>query len=165
MATAPKSTHIGGGDGPKDAAGLTKDLIVTAILCLAIFGPIVGLKTVTVSGALALDHRWTLVALLTAVTVGGRFLIHMYNMSKTESVAPAKAAKPSKADSPLAKFVSPILLLVAIMLPFLASFTGDRERQIMDMAILIITYIMLGWGLNIVVGLAGLLGKPEVEKV
>jgi branched-chain amino acid transport system permease protein len=157
MATAPKSTHVGGSDGPKDAAGLAKDLIVTAILCLAIFGPIVGLKTVTATGTLALDHRWMLVALLTAVTVGGRFLIHMYNMSKTEGAAPAKAAKPVKADSSFAKFVSPLLLLVAIMLPFLASFAGDRERQIMDLAILIITYIMLGWGLNIVVGLAGLL--------
>ena len=157
MATTPKLTHVGGGDGPKDAAGLAKDLIVTALLCLAIFGPIVGLKTVTATGTLALDHRWMLVALLTAATVGGRFLIHMYNMSRTETAAPAKAAKPSRAGSPFAKFVSPILLLVAIMLPFLASFTGDRERQIMDMAILIITYIMLGWGLNIVVGLAGLL--------
>ena len=31
------------------------------------------------------------------------------------------------------------------------------SRYVMDVAILVITYIMLGWGLNIVVGLAGLL--------
>src|SRR4029077_10557250 len=32
---------------------------------------------------------------------------------------------------------------------------GDQKT--MDLAVLIVTYIMLGWGLNIVVGLAGLL--------
>jgi branched-chain amino acid transport system permease protein len=45
------------------------------------------------------------------------------------------------------------MLLGAVLLPFLP-FT---DRYILDTSILIITYIMLGWGLNIVVGLAGLL--------
>ena len=41
----------------------------------------------------------------------------------------------------------------AIALPFLPF----ADRYIMDLAILVLTYVMLGWGLNIVVGLAGLL--------
>ncbi len=45
------------------------------------------------------------------------------------------------------------MLVAAAVLPFLP-FT---DRYILDTAILIVTYIMLGWGLNIVVGLAGLL--------
>ena len=44
-------------------------------------------------------------------------------------------------------------MIVAIVLPFIPGV----DRRIVDLAILILTYIMLGWGLNIVVGLAGLL--------
>ncbi|MDX1432439.1 MAG: high-affinity branched-chain amino acid ABC transporter permease LivM, partial [Gammaproteobacteria bacterium] len=52
-----------------------------------------------------------------------------------------------------ARYVGPALLLFAVALPFL-HFT---DRRTLDIAILVVTYIMLGWGLNIVVGLAGLL--------
>lgn len=52
-----------------------------------------------------------------------------------------------------ARFVGPVLLLFAIVLPFLPV----ADRRVLDIAILVLTYIMLGWGLNIVVGLAGLL--------
>lgn len=45
------------------------------------------------------------------------------------------------------------LILFALVLPFLP-FSG---RRLVDIAILVLTYVMLGWGLNIVVGLAGLL--------
>jgi branched-chain amino acid transport system permease protein len=49
----------------------------------------------------------------------------------------------------------PALLLIALALPFLVQ--GDQQRYAVDTAIQILTYVMLGWGLNIVVGLAGLL--------
>ncbi len=52
-----------------------------------------------------------------------------------------------------ARFVGPFLLGVAILLPFLPW----TDRRLLDIGILVVTYIMLGWGLNIVVGLAGLL--------
>ena len=45
------------------------------------------------------------------------------------------------------------LIVFALLLPFLPF----SERRLIDIAILVLTYIMLGWGLNIVVGLAGLL--------
>ena len=52
-----------------------------------------------------------------------------------------------------ARFVGPLLLGVAVALPFLPGI----DRRLLDIAILVVTYVMLGWGLNIVVGLAGLL--------
>ncbi len=52
-----------------------------------------------------------------------------------------------------ARYLGPVLLAVAIILPFLPI----ADRRLLDIAILVVTYIMLGWGLNIVVGLAGLL--------
>ena len=36
-------------------------------------------------------------------------------------------------------------------------FTPFGDQKTMDLGVLILTYVMLGWGLNIVVGLAGLL--------
>ncbi len=49
----------------------------------------------------------------------------------------------------------PALLAVAVLLPFLVA--GPPQRYAVDTATQILIYIMLGWGLNVVVGLAGLL--------
>jgi branched-chain amino acid transport system permease protein len=73
----------------------------------------------------------------------------------------ANAAMASARHSPrgamygghVAKWVGAGLLVAAMALPF-APFA---DQKMMDLAVLILTYVMLGWGLNIVVGLAGLL--------
>ena len=52
-----------------------------------------------------------------------------------------------------APYVGPLLIAFALVLPFLPF----ADRRVIDIAILVMTYVMLGWGLNIVVGLAGLL--------
>ncbi|WP_448189783.1 high-affinity branched-chain amino acid ABC transporter permease LivM [Azospirillum sp. sgz301742] len=51
------------------------------------------------------------------------------------------------------RFLGPIGIVFALVFPFLPF----ADRQFIDIGILMLTYIMLGWGLNIVVGLAGLL--------
>jgi len=51
----------------------------------------------------------------------------------------------------ISRWLGPVLILIAIALPFIA------DRRAVDIGVLILTYVMLGWGLNIVVGLAGLL--------
>ena len=53
----------------------------------------------------------------------------------------------------VARYAGPLLFAFALLLPFLPM----ADRRLLDIAILVVTYIMLGWGLNIVVGLAGLL--------
>ncbi len=53
----------------------------------------------------------------------------------------------------LALWLGPVILLFAILLPFMPF----ADRRLVDIATLVMTYVMLGWGLNIVVGLAGLL--------
>jgi branched-chain amino acid transport system permease protein len=52
-----------------------------------------------------------------------------------------------------ARLLAPLLLGFAVILPFLPFV----DRRLLDIATLVVTYVMLGWGLNIVVGLAGLL--------
>ncbi|MBP2296741.1 high-affinity branched-chain amino acid ABC transporter permease LivM [Azospirillum rugosum] len=51
------------------------------------------------------------------------------------------------------RWLGPIAVVVALAFPM----TPLADRQLLDIGILLLTYIMLGWGLNIVVGLAGLL--------
>jgi branched-chain amino acid transport system permease protein len=48
---------------------------------------------------------------------------------------------------------APMMLAAAMVLPFVPGI----GRYELDLGILVLTYVMLGWGLNIVVGLAGLL--------
>ncbi len=60
------------------------------------------------------------------------------------------------------RFIGPLLLGIAVVFPLLAFFPDSPfvpkvDRRLLDIAILVVTYVMLGWGLNIVVGLAGLL--------
>jgi branched-chain amino acid transport system permease protein len=54
----------------------------------------------------------------------------------------------------IALWAGPLLAVFALLLPFLPYF--DNQRMI-GIATVILIYVMLGWGLNIVVGLAGLL--------
>jgi branched-chain amino acid transport system permease protein len=53
----------------------------------------------------------------------------------------------------IALWIGPVIAIFAILLPFMPF----ADRRIVDIGILVLTYVMLGWGLNIVVGLAGLL--------
>ncbi len=63
---------------------------------------------------------------------------------------------PEAASGQLAKvrhLLGPALLLLTCFVPVIFY----DQRYILDLGILVLTYVMLGWGLNIVVGLAGLL--------
>ncbi len=51
------------------------------------------------------------------------------------------------------RLIGPAAAAFALMLPWLPF----ADRSVIDLGIVLLTYIMLGWGLNIVVGLAGLL--------
>src|SRR5207237_5790872 len=76
-------------------------------------------------------------------------------VSGANEVAQAKGVHSHLARTlePFGKYVGVVMLGAAIILPFIPGV----DRRIVDLAILMLTYIMLGWGLNIVVGLAGLL--------
>ena len=53
----------------------------------------------------------------------------------------------------VALWLGPAMLVLAIAMPMMPF----ADRRLIDIGTLVLTYIMLGWGLNIVVGLAGLL--------
>ena len=65
----------------------------------------------------------------------------------------AKEARSAQRAKRLSLVLGPALVAGAIIIPF----TPFSDRVLIETLTLILTYVMLGWGLNIVVGLAGLL--------
>ncbi|WP_426958501.1 high-affinity branched-chain amino acid ABC transporter permease LivM [Muricoccus radiodurans] len=128
-----------------------RDAILAAAVAALLFIPLVGLRTdVAPNGGLLLRTRWADVAILVGITFLGRLGVSLWR-----AVRPARApsARRTAALARIGLFVAPVLLALAVLLPFLPGV----GRYHLDLGILVLTYVMLGWGLNIVVGLAGLL--------
>ncbi|WP_456307081.1 high-affinity branched-chain amino acid ABC transporter permease LivM [Neoroseomonas terrae] len=129
-----------------------KDAVLTALVAFGLFAPMVGLRTdVGPSGALVLRQRWGDVAILVGLAFAGRLALLAWRAARGEP-RPQSTAR-AEAIRRAGRLVAPLLLAVAVLLPFMPG-TGRYE---LDLGILVLTYVMLGWGLNIVVGLAGLL--------
>jgi branched-chain amino acid transport system permease protein len=141
-----------------------KDAAAGGAVALALFGVLIGMKAEVASGLggqLGIEYRWAAVAIAVAIVFGGRLLLNLFVWKTDKPVTTtAKGFLPSaKPLAKLGKYAMPVFLILAVVLPFLLmSAYGSRgSRQYLDLAILVTTYVMLGWGLNIVVGLAGLL--------
>jgi branched-chain amino acid transport system permease protein len=85
--------------------------------------------------------------------IGGAAIIAVQAATRWLVIRPFPPAGITTAMKPLAVAAPWMLAALALALPFLP-FT---DRYVLDVAISITTYVMLGWGLNIVTGLAGLL--------
>jgi branched-chain amino acid transport system permease protein len=163
MSGPAKDTSLSTEANKLSALGLAKDLLGTAIICLLILTPIVTYKTTMLQSVLLISSRWGLTLTLTAIVVACRAAIHLYawNKSRAGPAVAVSAPVPVVARQSFADVVGPHvatgLLLFALVLPALAFLSPWGEKRTIDLAIYILTYIMLGWGLNVVVGLAGLL--------
>ncbi len=136
-----------------DFPALLKDAALAAFVVFFLAFPMIGLQTYDQGGSLAVRGRWDLLAYAVIVGFVGRFLFQLAMQFK-----PAKANKePSDAalarQRQIATIIRYALLGIALSLPFLPF----SDRSWLDRGINVLIYVMLGWGLNIVVGLAGLL--------
>jgi branched-chain amino acid transport system permease protein len=137
-----------------------RDAALAALVAFGLFALLVGLRTdVGPAGALYLRTRWADVALLCGIVFAGRLALALWTAARRRS-AMARAAAAAVAPGPIAaglaasgRLLAPALLALALLLPFLPGI----GRYELDLGIVVLTYVMLGWGLNIVVGLAGLL--------
>jgi branched-chain amino acid transport system permease protein len=137
---------------PKVAAAAVKDAAITALIAFGLFFMLVGLRTdVGPTGGLVLRTRWGEVAILVVLAFALRLGLVTWRGLRGEA-KPATAAR-TEALRKAGRLVAPVFILLAFALPFIPG-TGRYE---LDLGILVLTYVMLGWGLNIVVGLAGLL--------
>ncbi len=152
---------------------ILRDAALCALVALGLCIPLIAYRMDPGPGSdLVLVPRWGLVAILCALTFGVRLVQRLLLLrrdarrAKTSALAPspvqateAVGAEPD-AGQKFSKFGLTAFVAVAVTLPILATLaTGDlgAARYWIDLGILILTYVMLGWGLNIVVGLAGLL--------
>ncbi len=128
-------------------------ILIAALLSKTLFGAETAavLERVLPFGAPVVDWLITvLIAVLAARAAWARRRARStITAEEREETMDRVAARVQRA----ARVVGPLLLAFAVILPFLPL----ADRRILDIAILVVTYIMLGWGLNIVVGLAGLL--------
>ena len=125
-----------------------RDAAISAAVAFGLFAALIGLRTSVNNGVLVLIPRPALLAIVVGVVFAGRLAFTLLRQRR----APAHRRRPMPAVLVRAgKFAGPVLLAVALVMPLFAG------RYMLDVGILVLTYVMLGWGLNIVVGLAGLL--------
>jgi branched-chain amino acid transport system permease protein len=138
-----------------DLTGALKDASLAALVAIGLFSLILGLRTETGPvGELILIPRPALLAITVAIVFVGRLVVALIFRAGA-LVEPARLV-PRRLTSIAARlgpFVGLALLAFAIATPYLFY----ANRYLLELGILVLTYVMLGWGLNIVVGLAGLL--------
>jgi len=130
------------------------DTLLAGLCALVVFGPIVGVVLRGYSYNLAPGR----VAVLVAAVMAGRFILSLVMQSaggrmfarRFESADDGVYVRPVDYRSPL-RWAIPLLMGVALLFPFIAT------KYLLTVAILGLIYVLLGLGLNIVVGLAGLL--------
>jgi branched-chain amino acid transport system permease protein len=135
----------------KSLSANLKDSLAVALVACLLFGPFLGLQLRDGdNGNLALTPRPELLAIAVCLTFIARFLMLLWHDHRPRR---PPAAGLSYAMAKTGKYFAPGLLVVAVALPLIPGIANSY----VDLGVLIMTYIMLGWGLNIVVGLAGLL--------
>jgi branched-chain amino acid transport system permease protein len=137
---------------------------LAGLLAFGLFLPLIGFNTVqNIHNELVLETRWPLLAAMVAIMAVGRFLYALL-------IAPWRARRalrprPEHVEvaawrAAVGRWLVPFALGFVIVYPplalSLAGFQG-AVKWIDNFGVQILIYVMLGWGLNIVVGLAGLL--------
>ncbi|MFJ1299432.1 high-affinity branched-chain amino acid ABC transporter permease LivM [Bordetella genomosp. 5] len=126
-----------------------KNATIAAVLTAFIVTPIFGLQLVRQGARTLMEPRWDLVA----IAVIGVFV---FQLLRPWLAKPFRALKTSLPVLPAAptkgrKWFFLLIVAAAMIWPFFAG------RSNVDIATLVLIYVMLGLGLNIVVGFAGLL--------
>jgi branched-chain amino acid transport system permease protein len=137
-----------------DFAGAIKDAVIAGIVAFGLFSLVLGLRTEQgPTGALILLPRPQLLFMSVGLVMAGRFLIALFYRTGAIRLPAVFIAAPFMRTGNLSNIAGAALLILALLIPVMFF----EDRYILDVAILVMTYVMLGWGLNIVVGLAGLL--------
>jgi len=136
-----------------------KAALIAALVTFGLAFPIVALRTDTnMSNQLVLNQRWGLALALAGVAFAVRFVIALlYPAGFVRSVAKPRSEVP---PHPYLRYLPRAGLALLIAYPFLTVLIAGNAgavKWIDNFGIQILIYILLGWGLNIVVGLAGLL--------
>ena len=130
------------------------DAILAGLVALIVFGPIVGV----VLDGYGFNLETTRVAWIVAIVMAGRFALSLFLQTPKglkilegfESTGSGVHVLPPDYKSRL-RWIIPLLIVIAVVFPFFSN------SYLLGVVILGLIYVLLGLGLNIVVGLAGLL--------
>ncbi len=140
-----------------------REALYAGVIAFGLFVLFIGLKTdQNIRNELILVPRWGLLAIVVALVMVGRFLTVAYIRPAIERSKAAKGKAPA-ADVEHG-FVRRnfnalgvgFLFIFPIAMVLLFGFQGSL-KWVDNFGIQILIYVMLAWGLNIVIGLAGLL--------
>jgi branched-chain amino acid transport system permease protein len=144
-----------------DVGRALRDAGWTALLAFGLFLPLIGFVTVqNIDRQLVLDTRFGLLLAFVAIVAAGRFAYSLLAAPLIAQAAARPPAPPSRLRAALAKWFTPFAIGFVIAYPAIVlaiTGTGGAVKWVDNFGIQILIYVMLGWGLNIVVGLAGLL--------
>ncbi|MFZ0763894.1 high-affinity branched-chain amino acid ABC transporter permease LivM [Bradyrhizobium sp.] len=136
-------------------AFIFKKALISAFVALVLFSLMIGVRTEAgPTGQLIYWTRFGDLATIVGVVFGGSIVIEL--LRQWWGPVSATAVVPPSMQSALGlarRAIAPLLLVFTFVFPVIFY----DQRYILDLGILVLTYVMLGWGLNVVVGLAGLL--------
>ncbi|OCJ15057.1 branched-chain amino acid ABC transporter permease [Rhizobium sp. AC44/96] len=142
-----------------------KEALFAAVISFGMFVLYVGLKSdQNINNELIIVQRWGLLAVFVAIAAIGRFLIVVFLRPHLDARKLAKARRGELDISTdkgffhthFLKIALVALLLYPMVIVALVGAQGSL-KWVDNFGIQILIYVMLAWGLNIVVGLAGLL--------
>ncbi|MBC3214368.1 high-affinity branched-chain amino acid ABC transporter permease LivM [Serratia fonticola] len=130
------------------------DAVLAGLIALIVFGPIVGI----VLDGYSFNFEPHRLVVIIAVVMVGRLLLSLFLQTPLGRRVSARFeggndgvyVRPVGARTSL-RWILPLLVVLALLFPFMAT------KYLLTVAILGLIYVLLGLGLNIVVGLAGLL--------
>jgi branched-chain amino acid transport system permease protein len=139
---------------PIDIKKSLLDAVLAGLLALIVFGPIVGV----VLDGYSFNLEFNRVGAMIGVVMLGRFALSLYLqtaggellMQRFETTGSGVHVRAPDYQSRL-RWIIPVIVLAAVIFPFFAG------KYLLTVVILGLIYVLLGLGLNIVVGLAGLL--------
>jgi branched-chain amino acid transport system permease protein len=135
-----------------------RETAITALLAFGLFLPLIGFNTVqNIRNELVLETRWPLLIAMVMILAGLR-LLHLVVVAP---LLAERARAPFRPALPMAlpRWAMPAVIGFVLVYPLLAMLIAGpgAAKWIDNFGIQILIYVLLGWGLNIVVGLAGLL--------
>jgi branched-chain amino acid transport system permease protein len=140
-----------------------RESFYAGLISLGLFVLLIGLKTdQNIRNELVLMPRWGLLAIVVALTMIGRFAYVGFIAPAMERAKAERARRPVSVAEPgfIRRNLNMIGIAVMFLFPVVAvmlfGFQGSL-KWVDNFGIQILIYVMLAWGLNIVIGLAGLL--------
>ncbi|WP_114394373.1 high-affinity branched-chain amino acid ABC transporter permease LivM [Oleisolibacter albus] len=133
-----------------------RDAALAALLALVLGIPFIGLQTLSTDQGLAIGTRWPWLLAAAAVIFAGRLLFAILADLLAERRRTARAGRSLVSEALAGRLTRGFGIgaaLFALTLPFLPF----SDRYVLDIGMTALIYILLGMGLNVTVGLAGLL--------